>query len=322
MKSTHNRRSVIVGLFLLISLLILASGVLMIGRLHNSFVSKFNIYCVFDQVGGLQKGNNIWLSGVKIGTIGSVRFTGKSQVEVTMKIENEARPYVRKDARAKISTDGLIGNKIVVISVGSDDAPCVTEGDTIAYEKALSTDDMMITLQENNNNLVSITADFKEISRKISAGEGTIGKLLIDDSLYTSVGMTVAELKKAAVNTERLTASLSEYGNKINREGSLTNDIATDTVVFESLRRAITELQQIAVTASAITTDLKKTTGKLGTSSSPAGVLLSDEAAAANLRETLKYLESSSRKLNEDLEALQHNFLLKGYFRKKAAEDK
>jgi phospholipid/cholesterol/gamma-HCH transport system substrate-binding protein len=134
--------------------------------------------------------------------------------------------------------------------------------------------------------------------------------------------MTVAELKKAAVNTERLTASLSEYGNKINREGSLTNDIATDTVVFESLRRAITELQQIAVTASAITTDLKKTTGKLGTSSSPAGVLLSDEAAAANLRETLKYLESSSRKLNEDLEALQHNFLLKGYFRKKAAENK
>ncbi len=310
------------GIFLFISLLILSMGILTIGRLRNSFVSKFNVYCIFDQVGGLQKGNNIWLSGVKIGTIGDIRFYGKSQVEVTMRIDHAAQQYVKKDAKAKISTDGFIGNKIVVISVGSDNSPCVAEGDTLVFEKALSTDDMMITLQENNKNLVSITGDFKEISRKIREGEGTVGKLLTDEALYNSVGEAITELKKAAANAEQLTASLSEFSAKINQKGSLTNDIATDTVVFAKLRSTIAELNTIAAAATAITTDLKKATGALGTSSNPAGVLLSDEAAAADLKSTIKNLESSSRKLNEDLEALQHNFLLRGYFRKKAAGSK
>ncbi len=322
MKSTIKRRAVIVGLFLFVGILILVAGIFTIGSLHNSFVKKFEITTVFDEVSGLTKGNNIWYSGVKIGTVSELKFHGKSQVKVTMKIEKEAQPYIRKDAKAKISSDGLIGNKIIVIYGGSETAYAVQDGDTLGIEKTLSTDDMMNTLQENNKNLLAITGDFKVISKKILDGEGTLGKLLTDETLYDNVSQTVATLNKASVNAEKLTASLAVYGSKMNQEGSLTNDLVTDTTLFNSIRATVAELKQIATVASGITLSLKNATSDLNNTNSPAGVILHDQTAAAELKSTIKNLESSTQKLNEDLEALQHNFLLRGYFKKKAKEQK
>jgi len=318
MQPTIRKRAVIVGLFLFFGLVILTAMILTIGNLHNSFVKKFSISTIFDEVNGLQPGNNIWFSGVKIGTVSTLRFFGHSQVKVGMKIDREAQSYIRKDAKAKISTDGLIGNKIIVIYGGSDSTGAVEEGDVIVVEKTLSTDDMLKTLQENNTNLLSITSDFKVISKRITEGQGTLGKLLTDESLYDNLGMTVAVLKKAADNAENLTASLSDYGSKINQPGSLTNDLVSDTIVFNTIKATVLELKQIASTAAELTVNLKNATSDLNNGNSPAAVILHDKPAASDLKATIKNLETSTQKLNEDLEALQHNFLLRGYFKKKS----
>ena len=322
MKSTVKRRATIVGLFLFFGLVILAAGILTIGNLHNSFVKKFMITTIFDEVNGLQPGNNIWFSGVKIGTVSTLSFFGKSQVKVSMKIDREAQSYIRKNAKAKISSDGLIGNKIIVIYGGNDSTACIEEGDRLGVEKTLSTDDMLKTLQENNTNLLSITSDFKVISKKIMNGDGTLGKLLIDESLYDNIGQTVAVLKKASVNAENLTASIGEFGIKMNQKGSLTNDLVSDTVVFNTIKATVAELKQIASTAAELAANLKNATTDLNNSNSPAGVILHDQPAASDLKATLKNLEISTQKLNEDLEALQHNFLFRGFFRKKAKDGK
>jgi phospholipid/cholesterol/gamma-HCH transport system substrate-binding protein len=307
---------------LLVGLIILVAGILTIGNLHNSFVKKFVVSTIFDDVNGLQAGNNIWFSGVKIGTVSKLRFFGKSQVKVSMKIDREAQSFIRKDAKAKISTDGFIGNKIIVIYGGTDAVECVQDGDSIRFEKTLSTDDMMKTLQENNTNLLSITGDFKVITKNIRNGEGTLGKLLTDESMYDNIGQTVEVLQKTALNAEKLTASLAAYGSKMNKEGSLTNDLVTDTVLFNTIKATVSELKLIAAAAAELTNNLKKATSGLNSSNTPAGVLLNDEPAGSDLKSTIKNLELSSQKLNEDLEALQHNFLLRGYFKKKAKEGK
>ncbi len=320
MTANIGRRATIVGLFLFIGLIILMAGILTIGNLHNSFVKKFEVTTIFDEVNGLQTGNNIWFSGVKIGTVSALEFCGKSQVRVSMKIDKAAQGYIRKDAKAKVSSDGLIGNKIIVIYGGSDSASPINNGDVLIVEKTLSTDDMMNTLQENNKNLLAITGDFKLISKKILAGEGTLGKLLTDETLFDNVNLTVATLKNAALNAEKLTASLSVYSKKMNQEGSLTNDLVTDTTLFNSIRATVAELKQIATVASGITASLKTATGDLNNTNSPIGVILHDQPAATDIKSTIKNLESSTQKLNEDLEALQHNFLLRGYFKKKAKE--
>src|SRR5215213_494566 len=180
MKQTNNKRAVTVGIFVFLGLLILIVGVLTLGGQKNTFEKKITIRAIFDDVGGLQTGNNVWFSGVKIGTIKKMTFHGGSQVEVIMNIEKKNQQYIRKNAKAKISSEGFIGNKLVVIYGGTMASPSIEENDVLGVEKAASTDEMMATLQENNKNLLDITTSFKTIAKRLSDGKGSVGKLLAD----------------------------------------------------------------------------------------------------------------------------------------------
>src|SRR4051812_1724063 len=213
MNEPVNKRAVGVGLFIMIGLIFLIGGILTIGNLHSTFSKKMTVSTVFANVNGLQAGNNIWFSGVKIGTVKKMEFYGKSQVKVIMNINVESQQYIRKDAKVKVSTDGLIGNKILVIYGGSSTVPEVQEGDTLANEKMLSTEDMMATLQQNNLNILKLT-------QKLANGEGTLGKLLNSDSIYNSIAATTTSLQLAAANARLLISSLAIYSEKLNQKGT------------------------------------------------------------------------------------------------------
>jgi phospholipid/cholesterol/gamma-HCH transport system substrate-binding protein len=318
MEESQKKRSVIVGLFILLGLLFLIGGILMVGNLHDTFKQKMLIVSLFDDVSGLKKGNNVWFSGVKIGTVNELHFYGKSQVEVIMNIETKSQQYIRKDAKVKISSDGFIGNKILIIYGGTSTSGAVREGDTLAVEKTFSSDDMINTLQENNKNLFAITSDFKTISSKLAKGDGTVGKLLNDNSVYEHINAATISLQAASATAQQLVGSLAKFSSGLNKKGTLANELTTDTLVFKSVKASVLQLQRIADTATAFITNLKKAGNNPHTS---IGVLLHDEEAGARLKETIKNLESSSVKLNEDLEAAQHNFLLRGYFKNKAKNE-
>lgn len=315
MNESPNKRAVIVGVFVIVGLAFLLAGILIVGNLRETFNRKMKVVSLFDDVGGLQRGNNVWLSGVKIGTVSNLNFYGKSQVEVSMNIETKAKQYITKDAKVKISSDGLIGNKILVIYGGTEKSPVIEEGDTLAVEKTFTSEDMINTLQENNKNLLAITSDFKAISNKLASGEGTIGKLLNDTSVYANINAATKSLQSATAKAQQLVSSLATFSSGLNKKGTLVNELTTDTVVFNSVKVSVSRLQQIADTASVFITNLKKAGNNPRSS---IGVLLHDEEAGTRLKETIKNLESSSKKLDEDLEAAQHNFLLRGFFKKKA----
>jgi len=324
MKSESNKRAIVVGLFIVLGLVFLLAGILAIGNLHSTFVTKIHVTAIFEDVNGLQAGNNVWYSGVKIGTVHELGFYGKSQVRVDVKIDEKARQYIRKDSKMKISTDGLIGNKIIIIYGGTPASPPVEEGDTLGIEIMASTEEMMNTLRANNENLLAITTDFKAISKKIAGGEGTVGRLLNDETLYNSLGTTLASLQRSSAHAEKLTASISDYGVKLNQKGSLANDLVTDTTVFKDVQASVKQLKKLTITAAEATenfktasTNVSVATSKLDNKSSPLGVLLYDEASAGHLKATLKNLEGGSQKLDEDLRAVQDNFLLRRYFKKK-----
>lgn len=319
MNESPNKRAIIVGIFVLFGIIFLIAGILMIGNIHQTFSTKVQVTTIFNDVNGLQKGSNIWFSGVKIGTVKRVDFFGRSQVKVTMNINRDAQPYIRKDAKVKVSTDGFIGNKILVIYGGSALSSAITEDDTLGVEKAFSTEDMMNTLQENNKNILEITTDFKSISKNLAEGKGSIGKLLKDETVYNDISTATASLKRASDKAQQLMNSLSTFSNGLNKKGTLANQFVTDTVVFNSLKKSVAELNQVADTASVLVSNL---TTASRNPKSPIGILLHDEETGQNLKSMMKNLQSGSKKLDEDLEAVQHNFLLRRYFKKDKNKDK
>ncbi|GGH13633.1 MlaD family protein [Mucilaginibacter phyllosphaerae] len=317
MDAAENKKSITVGVFVLLGVAVFVIGVLTLGGQQKTFVKSIHISSIFNDVSGLKKGNNVWFSGVKVGTIKNIHFTGPSQVDVVMSIDASTQQYIHRNAGARISSDGLIGNKIIVIDGGSPQAPIVQDGDVLQSEKILSTDDVMKTLQQNNQNLLAITTDFKQLSKQILAGKGTVGTLLADSTMGNQLKQTMRNLQAATQNAARMSSQLNSFSNKMNTKGGFADNLLTDTVTFNRIRASVGRLKEAADNASILTDNLNKASNKLNTTDNALGVLLNDPKAAVKVQSTLNYLQQSSVKLNDDLEAVQHNFLLRGFFKKK-----
>ena len=305
-----------VGLFALIGLGILAAGILFLGGQQKRFVSTLQIKAIFNDVAGLKTGNNVWFSGVKIGTIKRISFVGSSQVEVDMNIEEKAAVFIRKDAQATLGSDGLIGNKLIVIVGGTPRFAPVEEGDKLRVREAMSMESIIDTLQITNRNLLKITTDIGSIVNKVKNGRGLAGLLLNDTTIVQNFRGTLTGLQKASNNAAQMTGSLTTFTAKLNRSGTLANDLVTDTTIMRNVRSSTARLQQATTAANAVMADVKQATEKLKNGNSALGVLTSDLSVGNDIRSTVRNLNSSSQKLDQNLEALKSNFLFRGYFRK------
>src|SRR5688500_14840933 len=113
MKEAQNKRAVIVGIFIFLGTVILIAGILKVGGQKETFKKSITMKAIFNDVNGLLDGNNVWFSGVKIGTVKKIQLIDSAQVEVEMRIDKKLQYLIHSDAKAKIATDGLIGNKII-----------------------------------------------------------------------------------------------------------------------------------------------------------------------------------------------------------------
>ena len=238
--------------------------------------------------------------------------------------ENKTMQYIKKDARAKISSEGFIGNKIVVIFGGSIQSTHVVDDDILAVDSGPGTDEMMATLQQNNQNLLDITGNIKTITERLMNGQGSAGKILSDDKLASDLQAAVIGLKVASSQVQRITSDVAGYTSQLQSEGSLTNSLIHDTVFYGRLKATADQIHEASISikessenVKRITSNVENVSKRLDSAGSPVGVLLNDEEAGKNLRVTLANLASGSKKLEEDLEAIQHNFLFRGYFKKK-----
>jgi len=326
MKETTTAKRVAVGIFITLGIVILVVAIFTIGGQHKAFVKSVRVHILFDDVQGLQPGNNVWLSGMKIGTVKSIDFYHNTQVAVTLNIESKAQPHIAKDSKARISTDGLIGNKIVVISGGTDGIPFIADNDSLQSQHLAGTQEMFATLQASNANLLAITGNLKTISERLNGGQGTLGKLINDPAIADHLQNSIDHLRTAAVGSQALIANLEDFSSRLKQPDGLANQLATDTTVFNRIKASAAKLNQAASQATEFTASLRDA-GEgvkqgLNNPNSPAGTLLHNEDAGADLQRTLKNLRVSSKELSDDLEALQHNFLLRGFFRKREKEEK
>ena len=257
MKTNNNKKMVTVGVFIFLGLAIFIAGVLTLGGQKKTFEKKISLKAVFKDVGGLQVGNNVWLSGVKIGTVKKMSFIGNSGVEVIMSLETKAQKFIKKDAKAKISSEGFIGNKIVVIYDGGMESPTVDENDVLAVENGLNTDEILATFQQNNKNLLDITGNFQLISKRLLEGQGSIGKLLTDETLVNQLEASVNGFRRASQTTQKITADIAGYTAQLQAKGSLTNDLITDTVLFSGLKATAVQLQQASRTINDVSDNIK-----------------------------------------------------------------
>jgi phospholipid/cholesterol/gamma-HCH transport system substrate-binding protein len=314
----ENRKSVILGIFVLIGIIILVLGILTLGGQQKRFVPTVRLKAVFDDVGGLQPGNNVWFSGVKVGTVRKINFYGDSQVEIEFTIEEKVQDFIRKDSKATLSSDGLIGNKIIVLYGGSTTAPVVEDGDRLASEMPLDTDKMMETLQENNVNLVSITQDLKVLISQIAGGKGMMGSILTDSLMGVQFKNTMNNLERISISSAQMAGELNKFSKTLNQNGNFIYDLTADKEMYKNLKSTVSQLQATTESINKMSSNFSEFSDQLNRKDNAMGLLLHDPEFAYTLKHTMIHLDSSSVNLNKGLEALEYTWPFRRGFKRRA----
>ena len=196
---THTSKfKVKLGLFITVGTVIFAIAIFIIGKQENLFDPVFKLTTTFYNVSGLQVGSNIRFSGIEIGTVDNIKIINDSTVWVDMLIRKKVQQFIKTDCEAGIGSSGIIGDRVLVITQGSNDAPIVTDGQQIMSNEPVETDAIMSSLQLTAGNAEIISQQLAEIMFNINSGNGTLGRLIQDSTIAENINETIVNLKKSS----------------------------------------------------------------------------------------------------------------------------
>lgn len=186
------------GIFVTIFVALFTAGIYFIGQKQQLFSRTFLVSGIFKDISGLQIGNNVRFSGINVGIVQDIEQITDSTVKVDMQINEQSRKFMRKNANAVIGSDGLIGNKIVVIVPGIYGAQELANNDIIATVQPVNIDDIMLKLKVTTDNMANISGDMAAITKNIHEGKGTIGELFMDSTMALNVYQAFLNIRQGA----------------------------------------------------------------------------------------------------------------------------
>lgn len=319
--ANQTSKNIRVGLFVLIGTAFLIFALYLIGAKQNLFGSTFRLKTQFKTVNGLMPGNNVRFTGIDVGTVESVEIINDTTVNVVMVIENKVKEFIKKNAKAAVGTDGLMGNKLVNISASNEVAPGVEDGDQLESVKALSTDEMLKTLSITNENIKDITTDLKTIASKLNS-PNSVWNILMDTVVAENVKEAIVNIKITGARTALVAGDLSKIVGDIRAGKGSVGALITDPSIANGLKESIVNIQVLTDSLALVSGDLHTISSTVKSGKGAMGTIIMDTAFASQLNSSMKNINSASKGLDEDLEALKHNILLRKYFKNKAKEEK
>ncbi|MCF8256388.1 MAG: MlaD family protein [Flavobacteriales bacterium] len=190
------------GLFVAGGLALFVIAIFIIGKQRNMFDPVYELKATFYNVSGLQVGNNVRFSGINVGTVENIVIINDSTVLVTMSIRKAVQEFIKVDSEATIGSEGLIGDRLLVISQGAMDAEVAQKGALLSSNEPVETDEIMASLEVTAANAEVITGELAQIMEQVNSGEGTIGKLIRSDDMANSLDKTMENLEKSTKGLE------------------------------------------------------------------------------------------------------------------------
>lgn len=315
-KITNNVK---LGVFVLAGLVIMIFALYMIGKDTNMFGSNYTLKVRFENVHGLTSGNNVRYAGIQVGTVKKVMILSDTLIEVSMLIDTKMEKYIHKTDIVSMSTDGLMGNRILNITPAKDGSALAEDGDLLITKKSVSTDDMMETLDKTNRNIADVSEGLKITVSRIN-NSSALWKLLDETTLPDNLRASAVSIRQATARADNMVNDLHSIINDVkNGKGSL-GAILTDTSIAQNLNQAMVKIQQVGDHADELANELTKLAEGLkqdiNSGKGPAHAILKDSALVTKLNNSISNIEKGTAAFNQNMEALKHNFLLRGYFKK------
>lgn len=183
-----------VGLVLIFALAVLTLGIFLVGQVGDVFGSRYRLVTLMESASGLVRGAQVQVAGQNVGQVDRVEFIEPARrpesgetVAVWLAVSTGVQDQIRADSRARVRTQGLLGDRLIDIEPGSPDSPVLADGDTLGAAPALSYEELLGQAADAVQSLITLSADLTQVMGRVSEGEGTLGRLLVDDQLYGSL---------------------------------------------------------------------------------------------------------------------------------------
>ena len=273
----------------------------------------------FENTNGLMRGNNIRFAGIDAGTVKSVNIINDTTIEVILMIRTDMKNYIRQNATVSITTDGLMGNKLVNIQPVKSPAPLVQEGDILLSEKGPDTDEMLKVLSNTNNDLAFIAKELKQTVQKLNNSK-PVWDVLNDASLPLNIRHSLDRLRQASDHMNATMTGLEAIVYDVRAGKGSVGQLLTDTTIAGDVKESVARFRQVSHQADTLAIRINGVVDSLQREilygDGTIHALLKDKDMNIRLMNSLKNIESGTDNFNQNMEALKSSFLFRGYFRR------
>lgn len=308
-----------VGVFVLTGLLLFAIGLFMIGDRQMAFSKRFTLYTEFVKITGLQPGAIVRVSGARAGSVQEILppATPSAKFKVRMEIIEDLHPLIRTDSMASIATEGLVGGSFLSIGTGSEQAPMAVEGATIAGKEPFEIADL---LDQMGDTVKKINLTIDEVKRDVQIAVQSIGDTVENaDDLIKAVGDDVTTMAAAGA---RITGDIAEITDRVKSGKGTIGKLVNDDELYRRAAGIAKDAEEVAAKSRDVVEQARKAVEEgrraLETFNSKDGPV---QGVAANMKQTLDDARVAMSGFAQNMEALKHNFLLRGFFNRRGYFD-
>jgi phospholipid/cholesterol/gamma-HCH transport system substrate-binding protein len=307
------------GVFVLGGLLFLIVLLYMIGKNRNMFGNNYVLKTRFENVQGLVPGNNVRFAGIQAGTVKRIKILNDTVIEVTMIIDTKMKDVIRKNALASIGTDGLVGNKVVNIIPVKQPVALAEENDLLPSKKSIDTEDMLQKLARTNNDIGIIASELKTTIQRFNQSNA-LWTLLNDESIPQNFRASVAKIRTTTEKANNVAVTLDGIIADIKKGKGNVGMILQDSSLALNLNTAILKINKVGDEADSLATAINNMVADIrydvNDGKGTVNALLNDSLMLTKLNRSLDNIQKGTDGFNQNMEALKHNILFRGYFKK------
>jgi phospholipid/cholesterol/gamma-HCH transport system substrate-binding protein len=228
-----------VGVLILVALVILAFAIVKLGQQGNLFGKRYRLIAFVANATGLRVGGGVTVAGQLAGAIKAIEFLPPDadttrNLRISVEVDRKVSDQVRRDSRARIRTQGVLGDKVFDISPGTPPNRELREGDTLAVDASIDFEGVVQQASGAINDVLALTGDLKKVTGGITRGEGTLGQMVTNRALYDQLNATLAQTSSLMARLENPRGTIGRMLNDPALYYSLNRTIASaDTVIAQ-----------------------------------------------------------------------------------------
>jgi phospholipid/cholesterol/gamma-HCH transport system substrate-binding protein len=307
-----NRHAAAVGAFVLGGVLLFGVGLFLIGDRRMLFDRSVQIYTEFANIAGLEEGGKVRVGGMDAGEVASIQVPANpsARFRVKLRVREDFHQLLRVDSLATIQTDGLVGNKFIQIEPGTDQAQVVPPLGTIPSREAFELSEMLQRMSDTVDLIRTTIVDLKSgIDGALASVTDTANEA---QDLMNDIG---SEAREIMASTQKVSNNLNAIVAGLRDGKGTVGKLLTDESVYTSVKKisadaaqAVASLREASEQAKAAIADFRGENGPL-------------KGVSGDFQQTLASARDAMQDLEENTEALKHNFLFRGYFNRRGYFD-